>query len=262
MEIRAFPVAEFRFYRLADGRAPAGRELPYYLVPGRIPDPKPWRLIRGLVAGPANALLLLPARSAVSGATPTSRCPDRRAKRLHRPTVFYRRRGRSPFFAISITSSPSLRSARRRTSADRFGAHWLGLGGREQYIRDGLKLDPKMVEWALEGLQATRPDVAVGFADAVQLGHAKHAGPGRGHKTDSNTTRFGRDAAYIQARLKRDGHTELLAKIDNGELSANAAAVELGWRSRMVQHPATVEGFARAIERSLSEREQEGSWCG
>jgi hypothetical protein len=49
-----------------------------------------------------------------------------------------------------------------------------------------------------------------------QLAQAKHAGPGRGHKTDSNTIRFGRDAAYIRARLERDGKTDLLARVEQG----------------------------------------------
>jgi hypothetical protein len=70
-------------------------------------------------------------------------------------------------------------------------------------------------------------------------------------------------AAYIRARLKRDSHDEelpepvrnhraaLLAKVTGGEMSAHAAAVEAGWRARMVQVSPTVEGFARAIRRHL-----------
>ena len=55
------------------------------------------------------------------------------------------------------------------------------------------------------------------------------------------------NAAYIRARLKRDGKTELLDRIESGEISAHAAAVEAGIRQRMIQHPATVEGFARSL---------------
>lgn len=72
----------------------------------------------------------------------------------------------------------------------------------------------------------------------------------------SNTTLIGRDAEYIRARLKRDGHDALLAQVERGEKSANAAAVEMGWRARMVQVPATVEGFTRAILSHLSPLEQ------
>ena len=61
---------------------------------------------------------------------------------------------------------------------------------------------------------------------------------------------------YIRARLKRDGHTELLQKIERGEVSANAAAVKAGFRARMVQVAPTVDGFLRAIERHLSPEQQ------
>jgi hypothetical protein len=64
------------------------------------------------------------------------------------------------------------------------------------------------------------------------------------------------DAAYIRARLERDGHTELLAKIERGDTSAHAVAVELGWRARMVQVAPTVDGFRRAVERYLSAEQQ------
>jgi hypothetical protein len=133
---------------------------------------------------------------------------------------------------------------------------WLGLGDRETYIRDGLKLDPQMVAWALKGLEATRPDIAVKFHDAVKLGQ-KGGQPGnrnaRKEKNEhSNTTFVSRGSDYIRARLKRDGHTDELAAIERGETTAHAVAVELGWRKPMVQHAATVEGFARAARRALS----------
>jgi hypothetical protein len=52
-------------------------------------------------------------------------------------------------------------------------------------------------------------------------------GPGRGKKTGDNITRLknrGTSSAYILARLDRDGHAELAAKVRAGKLSANAAA--------------------------------------
>jgi hypothetical protein len=140
---------------------------------------------------------------------------------------------------------------------------WLGLDGREEYIR-ALKLEPQMVDWALEGLKATRPDMAVKFEDAVKLGSAKHAGPGRGKKTSRDTRGLGESdtAAYIRGRLERDGHTDLLARVERGEVSAHAAAVALGWRTRMVQVAPTVEGFTRAIQKHLSPKKQDEFWKG
>ena len=60
-------------------------------------------------------------------------------------------------------------------------------------------------------------------------------GPGRGHKTDSNTTRLGRGRDYILARLNRDDRAELAAKVRDGELSANAAAIEAKYRKKPVK---------------------------
>jgi hypothetical protein len=143
--------------------------------------------------------------------------------------------------------------------------NWLDLGGREEYIR-ALKLEPKMVEWALQGLQATRPDVAVEFADAVEQGKLRAtAGAPEGNKNASKQNNSGNtrieslgkanNAAYIRARLERDGHTSLLRQIEHGGTTAHAAAVEMGYRARMVQHPPTVEGYARSARRYLDPTE-------
>jgi hypothetical protein len=48
--------------------------------------------------------------------------------------------------------------------------------------------------------------------------------------SDGGTTR-----AYILARLDRDGHHELAAKVRAGELSANAAAIEAGFRKKRIR---------------------------
>ena len=42
----------------------------------------------------------------------------------------------------------------------------------------------------------------------------------------------GTSRAYILDRLDRDGHAELAAKVRAGELSANKAAIEIGWRKK------------------------------
>src|SRR4029450_2164991 len=78
---------------------------------------------------------------------------------------------------------------------------------------------------------------------------AQHGGQ---RQRDIVTLKRGNQSAYIRARLERDGHTELLEKIERGEVTAHAVAVQLGWRTRMIQHPATIEGFARAIRKYLS----------
>jgi len=51
-----------------------------------------------------------------------------------------------------------------------------------------------------------------------------------GKMTDQDSCdNIGRGAAYIKARLKRDGHDELLEKVDSKEMTARQAAIQLGW---------------------------------
>jgi hypothetical protein len=59
-------------------------------------------------------------------------------------------------------------------------------------------------------------------------------------------------AARVRARLKRDGRTDLVAKIDRGELSSHAAAIEAGFRQRMIQIVPTVEAITRVALKHLS----------
>lgn len=117
---------------------------------------------------------------------------------------------------------------------------WLGYGSREQYLRDALGLDPQQVTWAIDGLRQLKPDEPIAYDWAQKLGKREigveggKPGPGRGKKTGDNITRFerGTSRAYILARLDRDGLTDLAAKVRAGELSANAAATQAGWRKK------------------------------
>jgi hypothetical protein len=83
---------------------------------------------------------------------------------------------------------------------------------------------------------------AAALADVEDLAHrlygediqkappASHAGPGRGHKTNSTTTGLDdRGTEYVIARLKRDD-PEMAHRVVSGEISAYAAAREKGWR--------------------------------
>jgi hypothetical protein len=57
------------------------------------------------------------------------------------------------------------------------------------------------------------------------------AGPGRGKKTGSNTTRFSRDRSYILARLDRD-RPDLADMVRVRKLTANSAAIAAGFRRK------------------------------
>ena len=130
---------------------------------------------------------------------------------------------------------------------------WLGFKTRERYLKEGLQLNPEMVELALRGLKLTKPDSAVSFNEAIVLGkHGQHRDP-----SSRNTRPLGESqtAAYTLARLKRD-HPELAYKVQLGQLSPNAAAIKAGFRQRTVQITPTVEGIVRTARRYLSVVEQ------
>jgi len=89
---------------------------------------------------------------------------------------------------------------------------WAGYQDKDQYLRDGLALDPQAVEWAVHGLSIAGVEAPVPFKEAQQLGKRQigieggKAGPGRGHKTGYDVTRLprGNSAAYREAKGKRD----------------------------------------------------------
>jgi hypothetical protein len=54
---------------------------------------------------------------------------------------------------------------------------------------------------------------------------------GRGHKAADNVRSFGNNPTYALRRLKRD-RPDLAERVVAGELSANAAAIEAGFRKK------------------------------
>lgn len=119
---------------------------------------------------------------------------------------------------------------------DAQGSQWLGYGSRDEYLRNGLGLDPQQVRWAIDGLQQIQPNKPIGYDWAQKLG--KRGGDRRSEKaradqpSNRNLIKGGTNRAYILARLDRDGHVELAAKVRAGNLSANAAANEAGFRKK------------------------------
>jgi hypothetical protein len=120
----------------------------------------------------------------------------------------------------------------------------LGFASVEHMISDGYGLKPEEISIAVEWLRLNPPAEPIGIEPVIQkaLGqrkigiHGGEAGPGRGKKTVGNTNRLsagGSTRAYILARLDRDGHAELAAKVRAGTLSANKAAIEAGYRKQL-----------------------------
>jgi hypothetical protein len=107
---------------------------------------------------------------------------------------------------------------------------WAGYDDRETYLREGLGLDPEAVDWALRGLEIVAVNKPVAFKEAQKLGG--HGGDRRSEqaKVDqgSDATLIGRGAAYLTARLRKEGFDELANAVAAKTLSARAAAREAG----------------------------------
>jgi hypothetical protein len=133
----------------------------------------------------------------------------------------------------------------------------MGFGSEERYLRDGLGIDDTdAATWAVRGLQLLNQDVPVTFAAAVTLGKQgpplgnRNAAKVKDKNKGSNKTivSLGRGADYTVARLDRD-LPELAQAVRRGEITANAAAVQAGFRKPTWTAPADPERLAQAIEK-------------
>lgn len=126
----------------------------------------------------------------------------------------------------------------------------LGYDSRDDMIRRGYELDPEEVETAYQWLKRRKPEVAVKYADAIVLG--QHGGDRRSEKAKDqgdNITLIqrGTDKSYTLARLHRD-HPELAERVEAGELSANAAAIEAGFRKKPTPLDNLKKNWAKASD--------------
>lgn len=64
----------------------------------------------------------------------------------------------------------------------------------------------------------------------------------------------GNTQGYTLDRLHRD-HPELYRRVVDGELSANAAAIEAGFRKRLVQVEPTVDGVFRMVQKRFTDEQ-------
>jgi hypothetical protein len=146
-----------------------------------------------------------------------------------------------------------------------------GYADMDEFIRHGLRLDPMLVGWALEGLKALNPDQAAPFEAAIEAGRLLRAKAGapegnKNAKKENNSRDTGivspgksDTATYIQARLERDGKTDkskadLLTKVQNGEISAQKAAVEAGFRQQYIRiNPDNAEQMAAQIRKHCND---------
>lgn len=125
-------------------------------------------------------------------------------------------------------------------TADAEPVNWFGYSSRDEYIRDGLGLDASLVEFALAGLRSLGVSAPASLDRATSEGRrlAQHGGDRRSEEARENQPDgckvepgYGNSTAYTIARLDRD-RPELAEKVKAGEMSANAAAIEAGFRKR------------------------------
>ena len=163
----------------------------------------------------------------------------------------------------------------------------LGFETAEDFLRNGLEIDPELVGWAVEGLKSLSPDEPVTLERAVALGRhgGKREGAGRppaskeqqpqpaDHNPEVNqvgdhqvdyVSSGGTTKRYIVARLDRD-HPELAEKVRAGDLSANAAAVKAGFRKLPSYRQVAIRAIRKlttradldAVSEALSRRYEE-----
>lgn len=130
-------------------------------------------------------------------------------------------------------------------------ADWLGLGSRDRYLEEGLGLDPKMVEWALAGLQSLGVAAPVPLEKALAsigapAGNTNALSPWKStnnnpdndkdcssnDNNDSCSRSYGTSSDYVAARLDKIGRPDVAALVRSGAISANSAAIEAGFRKR------------------------------
>jgi hypothetical protein len=148
---------------------------------------------------------------------------------------------------------------------------WPLYGTRDRYIEEGLGLPVQSVDWAAQGLEIVGRNKPVPFEKAKALGK-----PGNPTGTNQHTPEedrkgsdyngssedVGRGASYIEARLARDAQTDpqaadVMERYGRGELTAHAAAVEMGWRKRQDRTTKFRSLWRNATDEERSQIEQD-----
>jgi hypothetical protein len=142
----------------------------------------------------------------------------------------------------------------------------LGYTSAEQMIREGYKLEPSQVELAVAWLRHNEPVQAIGIKDVAAAIKAAREKPLAEHDIPPNPSgvnqhtkkrrlvdnvnqpKGGNDTDYTLRRLARD-QPELLDKIEAGELSVNAAAIEAGIRKKPTAEEVCVKAFGKVENR-------------
>lgn len=134
---------------------------------------------------------------------------------------------------------------------DKYSA-WKPLGylSLEALCQNELEIEPDILAAILAAPKGLKIGVVLG---KQEYGKGK-PGPGRGHKTGDNITRFkhrGTDPAYSLARLDRD-RPDLAAAVRAEQLTVNEAAIQAGFRRRTISISLSVELVAKALKKHFT----------
>ncbi len=129
-------------------------------------------------------------------------------------------------------------------ASDAEAVGWLGFASKDEYLRDGLGLDPQVVEWALAGLRTVGVDAPRALKATAETGRKLQTrGAPTGNRNASkevsnnklDNINFvnpgGTSRDYLVSRLERD-RPELAKEVLAGKKSAHAAAIEAGFRKK------------------------------
>jgi hypothetical protein len=109
----------------------------------------------------------------------------------------------------------------------------------------------------IERLCADDPEAVQALRDALKGkpgGVNQYNQEERGSHDNVMQSSQGNSLGYTLDRLSRE-HSALYQRVLDGELTANAAAIEAGFRTKKIQIEPTVEGFARATSKYLTDAE-------
>jgi hypothetical protein len=142
----------------------------------------------------------------------------------------------------------------------------LGFATPEAMIREGLGLDEAGLRLIVEWLDLNPQDEAVPLETARAAALRAHGGDRRSAEFQIRDTKLkqGRDNRdYILARLERDFQHELAAKVRAGQMSANAAAIEAGYRKQLSPFEIAcrqIPKLSREERRQLAEALSDDAW--
>lgn len=132
----------------------------------------------------------------------------------------------------------------------------LGFDSAADMIRNGYELDPVEIDLAVAWLRHNEPQAAVGIEAIkakVQEARVDAETVTQGTRTDLHPDNVrkssgGNDTDYTLRRLARDA-PEMLDKIEAGELSVNAAAIQAGIRKKPTNAEICVKAFRKTENR-------------